>query len=166
MSLGSRFPDRVIHILSFSKSHGPDLRLAVLSSPATVRRQIQSYRSFSSGWTSRLLQETTAWLLADVNTQECLAANRRVYAERRAALVTALGARGIAIPPGDGLSIWIPVASEQFALVTLAARRIAVLPGSKCAVMPTRHIRVATAILADRHDYVAESIRLAVTGNS
>ena len=55
-SLGSRFPDRVIHILSFSKSHGPDLRLAVLSAPAAIRRQIQSYRSFSSGWTSRLLQ--------------------------------------------------------------------------------------------------------------
>lgn len=166
VSLGSRFPDRVIHILSFSKSHGPDLRLAVLSSPATVRRQIQSYRSFSSGWTSRLLQETTAWLLADGETQERLAANRRLYAERRAALVTALSACGIAIPPGDGLSIWVPVASEQFALVTLAARRIAVLPGSKCAVMPTHHIRVATAILADRHDYVAESIRLAVTGDS
>ena len=165
VSLGKLFPDRVIHILSFSKSHGPDLRLAVLSSSATVRRQIQSYRSFSSGWTSRLLQETTAWLLTDDDTRQRLAANRALYAERRAALVAALAACDIAIPPGDGLSIWVPVGSEQFALVTLAARRIAVLPGSKCAVMPTRHIRVATAILADRYDYVAESIRLAVTGD-
>lgn len=165
VSLGSRFPDRVIHILSFSKSHGPDLRLAVLSSPLAIRRRIQSYRSFSSGWTSRLLQETTAWLLTDAATEERLAANRRLYAERRAALVAALAARGIAIPPGDGLCIWVPVASEQFALVTLAARRIAVLPGSKCAVMPTRHIRVATAVLADRYEHVAESIRLAASGD-
>ena len=79
--------------------------------------------------------------------------------------MSALAACGIALPPGDGLSIWVPVASEQFALVTLAARRIAVLPGSKCAVTPTHHIRVATAILADRYEYVAESIRLAVTGH-
>lgn len=163
-SLGSRFPDRVIHILSFSKSHGPDLRLAVLSAPAAIRRQIQSYRSFSSGWTSRLLQEMTAWLLTDDDTRARLAANRHLYAERRAALVTALGMQGIAIPPGDGLCIWVPVASEQFALVTLAARRIAVLPGSKCAVMPTRHIRVATAILADNYEHVARSIRLAANG--
>ncbi len=165
VSLGRRFPDRVLHILSFSKSHGPDLRLAVLSAPAAIRRQIQSYRSFSSGWTSRLLQEMTAWLLTDDDTRARLAANRRLYAERRAALVTALAVRGIAIPPGDGLCIWVPVSSEQFALVTLAARRIAVLPGSKCAVTPTRHIRVGTGVLSDRYDYVAESIRLAVTGD-
>jgi aspartate/methionine/tyrosine aminotransferase len=107
----------------------------------------------------------TAWLLTDDDTQARLAANRRLYAERRAALVTALAARDIAIPPGDGLCIWVPVASEQFALVTLAARRIAVLPGSKCAVMPTRHIRVATGVLADRYDYVAESLQLAASGD-
>ncbi len=106
----------------------------------------------------------TAWLLADAETNARLAANRRLYAQRRAALATALAAQGIAIPAGDGLCIWVPVASEQFALVTLAARRIAVLAGSKCAVTPTRHIRVATAVLADRYDHVAESIRLAAGG--
>ena len=36
------------------------------------------------------------------------------------------------LPDRDGLCIWIPVKSEQFALVTLAARGIVVLPGQMC----------------------------------
>lgn len=43
-SLGGRFAERTIHILSLSKSLGPDLRLAVLSSSAPIVDQIQSYR--------------------------------------------------------------------------------------------------------------------------
>jgi DNA-binding transcriptional MocR family regulator len=161
VSLGETFPERVVHILSFSKSLGPDLRLAVLSGSGHIVRQIQSYRSFSSGWTSRLLQATTAWLLTDRQSTDALAHARDVYAARRAAIAERLRARGIALPPGDGLCVWIPVESEQYALVTLAARGIAVLPGAKCSVRPTHHIRVATGILADRYDFIADAIRLA-----
>jgi DNA-binding transcriptional MocR family regulator len=160
-SLGEFFPDRIIHILSFSKSLGPDLRLAVLSSSVNVVKQIQSYRSFSSGWTSRLLQATTAWLLNDRASIDTVCRARGIYAARRASLTGELRKRGIDIPPGDGLCIWVPVASEQYALVTLAARGIAVLPGTKCSVNPTDHIRVATSVLTDRYDFVADAIRLA-----
>lgn len=164
VSLGELFPDRVVHILSFSKSLGPDLRLAVLSSSMNVARQIQSYRSFSSGWTSRLLQATTAWLLNDAGSMRMVSHARGIYAKRHAALTERLHERGIAIPPGDGLCIWIPVKSEQYALVTLAARGIAVLPGTKCSVRPTNHIRIATGTLTDRYDFVADSIKLAALG--
>ncbi|MBZ6075905.1 PLP-dependent aminotransferase family protein [Microvirga puerhi] len=161
VSLGALFPTRVIHILSFSKSLGPDLRLAVLSSSINVAKQIQSYRSFSSGWTSRLLQATTAWLLNDDETTRMVSRARTIYAERRESLTERLRQRGIDIPSGDGLCVWVPVESEQYALVTLAARRIAVLPGTKCSVKPTNHIRVATAILTEDFDFVADSIKLA-----
>jgi DNA-binding transcriptional MocR family regulator len=162
-SLGNRFPARTIHILSLSKSLGPDLRLAVLSSSLEVVKQIQSYRSFSSGWTSRLLQAAGAWLLVDDGSTALIAEARSRYCARRALLVDQLGARGINVSPGDGLCIWIPVESEQFALVTLAARGIAVLPGTKCSVGPIEHIRVATSILTDRFDFVADSIVLAAS---
>uniref|UniRef100_UPI0038F706FE aminotransferase class I/II-fold pyridoxal phosphate-dependent enzyme n=1 Tax=Streptomyces niveiscabiei TaxID=164115 RepID=UPI0038F706FE len=76
------------------KSLGPDLRIAVLSAPAMVIRQIQSYRSFSSGWTSRLLQAATAWLLTDTETGRRVAEARAIYAERRRALVACLAERG------------------------------------------------------------------------
>lgn len=163
-TLGTVLPERVIHILSFSKSLGPDLRLAVLSGSQSVVRQIQSYRSFSSGWTSRLLQAATAWLLNDEASRQMVARARAVYAQRRAALAAELRERGIDLPAGDGLCVWIPVESEQFALVTLAARGIAVLPGSKCSVRPTEHIRLATGILPDRYDVVAEAVALAAGG--
>lgn len=158
VSLGARFPERVVHILSFSKALGPDLRLAVLSSSAGIVRQIQSYRSFSSGWTSRLLQAATAWLLNDKASMGMVATAREVYATRRAALAAALAVRGIALPAGDGLCVWVPVISEQYALVTLAAHGIAVLPGGKCSVRATSHIRVATGILSDRYEAVADAI--------
>jgi DNA-binding transcriptional MocR family regulator len=89
---------------------------------------------------------------------------RGIYAERRKALTDRLRERGIDIPPGDGLCIWVPVESEQYALVTLAARGIAVLPGTKCSVRPTDHVRVATSVLTDRYDFVADAIRLAAMG--
>jgi DNA-binding transcriptional MocR family regulator len=158
ISLGTTMPERVVHIRSFSKSLGPDLRIAVLSAPAMVIRQIQSYRSFSSGWTSRLLQAATAWLLTDAETGRKVAEARAIYAERRQALVSCLAKRGLAMPESDGLCIWVPVASEQFALVTLAAHGIAVLPGSKCAARPTEHVRVATAILAEGYERVADTL--------
>ncbi|MBY3173950.1 PLP-dependent aminotransferase family protein [Rhizobium leguminosarum] len=162
-SLGGRFAERTIHILSLSKSLGPDLRLAVLSSSAPIVDQIQSYRSFSAGWTSRILQGATAWLLRDPATWQLIGEAREIYQQRRDALAVALGERGIAIPPGQGLCLWVPVVSEPFAMVTLAARNIAVNPGSKFSVLPSSHIRVATSTLSDRCEEAADAIALAHT---
>jgi len=160
-SLGAYFPNRLIHILSFSKTHGPDLRLAVLSSSRAIIDQIQSYRSFSAGWTSRILQGATAWLLRDAATQETVERARLVYHERRAHLVDALQHRGVEAMHGAGLCAWVPVASEPFAMVTLAAHGIAVHPGAKFSNLPTFYLRVATATLADRYENVADAIALA-----
>jgi DNA-binding transcriptional MocR family regulator len=159
-SLGHRFPDRVIHIFSFSKTHGPDLRLAVLSSSRAIVEQIQSYRSFSAGWTSRILQAATAWLLRDEATQDTLHRARAIYQTRRDNLIDALCDRGVAAERGHGLCAWIPVSSEQFAMVTLAARGIAVHPGAKFSNLSSNHLRVATATLSDRCEEVASSIAL------
>jgi DNA-binding transcriptional MocR family regulator len=161
VSLGGRFPDRTIHIVSYSKTLGPDLRLAVLSSSSTIIEQIQSYRSFSAGWTSRILQGATAWLLRDDATWETIATARDIYQTRRDALAAALCRRGMEIPPGSGLCLWVPVASEPFAMVTLAARNMAVNPGEKFSVMPVNHIRVSTTTLTDRCEDVADAIALA-----
>lgn len=160
-SLGTLFPNRVIHILSFSKTHGPDLRLAVLSSTRAIVEQIQSYRSFSAGWTSRILQAATAWLLRDPATRESVDHARTVYHTRRAHLVGALQKRGVQALHGAGLCAWVPVSSEPFAMVTLAAHGIAVHPGAKFSNLPTRHLRIATATLSDRYEKVADAIALA-----
>jgi len=160
-SLGRVFPDRTIHIHSLSKSFGPDLRLAVLSGSADLVQQIQAYRSFSAGWTSRILQAAASWLLCDPDTTKGIDRARRVYADRRRALIAALDARGMRIADRDGLCLWIPVKSEQFAVVTMAARGIAILPGRKCTIRHSEHIRVATSLLTAEVETVADALALA-----
>lgn len=161
-SLGGRFPDRVLHILSFSKSLGPDLRLAILSAPATVVEEIQSFRLFSSGWTSRILQGAGAWLLSSPEALDRIAHARGVYADRRAALADRLAAQGLRVSHGEGLCLTVDVAIESYALLTLAARGIAVQPGSKSCLGPAGFIRVATGLLRqDGVDRVAPDVILA-----
>jgi DNA-binding transcriptional MocR family regulator len=162
VSLGHRFADRVIHVLSYSKTLGPDLRLAVLSGSASVVEQIQSYRGFSAGWTSRILQAATAWLLEDLASNTIIARARQLYRTRRERLAEELAKRDVPIEAGFGLSVLIPVISESFALVTLASRGIAVAPGAKFSTRPTNSIRVGTSILReDDVARVAEAIALA-----
>ncbi|MDQ1184453.1 aminotransferase-like domain-containing protein [Agrobacterium larrymoorei] len=161
MSLGQRFPDRTVRILSYSKTLGPDLRLAVVSSSLSIIEQIQSYRAFSAGWTSRLLQGAVAWLLKDSMTMKRVAEAGTIYQQRRDRLAEALSHRGITTWTGSGLCLWVPVESEQFAMVTLAARNIAVVPGNKFSLLPSNHLRVATSRLTDRCEEAADAIALA-----
>lgn len=161
VSLGKRFPDRTVRIVSFSKTLGPDLRLAVLSGSAPIVEQIQSYRAFSAGWTSRVLQAAVAWLIRDEETSRIVARARATYQERRDALARELLERGVETMPGSGMCLWVPVESEPFAMVTLAARNIAVVPGNKFSILPSAHIRVATSKLSSGHAQVAEAIALA-----
>lgn len=161
-TLGKRFPERVVHILSYSKTLGPDLRLAVLSGSASVVEQIQSYRSFSSGWTSRILQSAVAWLLNDEATQASLETAKQIYCRRAQAFTSALSEYGLKMPRNSGLCCFLPVASEQFAMITLAARNIAVAPGSKFSVLPLNAIRIATSIIQEsRIDEIAHVAFLA-----
>lgn len=161
-SLGSRFPDQVLHIISYSKTLGPDLRLAVLSGPLNLIEQIQSYRSFSSGWTSRILQSAVAWLIKDETTQQNLEKARQIYQQRARNFHQALASLGKNIPYNHGLCCFIPVESEQFALITLAARSIAVAPGTKFSVRSISAIRLATSTLQDHQiEVVANAAYLA-----
>jgi len=148
-SLGSHFPERTLHIRSFSKAYGPDLRLAVLSATSEMVKRIQSWRNFGVSWTSRILQDAVAWLLEDEGTQQQIASARAIYRQRREAMLASLAQRGLELPLRDGLSLYIPVASEQFAMITLAARGIAVVPGERCRLGPTQFIRVSIASLRD-----------------
>lgn len=146
-SLGDRLPDRVIHIRSFSKSFGPDLRMAVLSASEDLVDRVQSFRAFSAGWTSRILQSAVAWLLFDDSTRAGVQSAGETYRQRRNTLARALRDRGIDVPDGAGLSLYLPVHSETFALITLAAHGISALPGESFSLGPTGHVRLGTGRL-------------------
>ncbi|TMV77013.1 PLP-dependent aminotransferase family protein [Thioclava sp. BHET1] len=160
-SLGARFPDRVAHVLSLSKTHGPDLRLAVIAASMALIEQVRAYRSFSSGWTSRITQAAGAWLLRDSATQERVALARTTYNARRERLAQEIVAAGGEYSAGSGLCLWLPVASEAFAVVTLAAHGIAISPGNRFTLKETGHLRVATALPTEFPDRIAQALVLA-----
>lgn len=161
-SLGDRFPDRVIHIRSFSKAYGPDLRMAILSASEELVDQVQSYRAFSAGWTSRILQSAAAWLHRDAETQRSVALATDIYGKRRNGLAAALRNRAIDVPDGAGLSIFVPVQSENFAMITLAAHGVSVFPGEHFSLKPSGHIRIGTGLLGKSNTVrVAELLSLA-----
>ncbi len=149
VSLGTHLPDRVVHIRSFSKSHGPDLRLAALGGPEDVLTGVRHLRQLGQGWSSRLLQRVLLELLTDERSEAEVAAARAEYGRRRAAFVAALADEGIRTPGSDGLNVWVPVLDEQAALVRLASRGIGVAAGGPFTVLPdTPHVRVTVGLLS------------------
>ena len=80
VSLGSWLPDRTVHIRSFSKSHGPDLRLAAIGGAGEVVAAVANRRLLGPGWSSRILQAVLVDLLADPATADVLDHARAEYA--------------------------------------------------------------------------------------
>ncbi len=104
--------DRVIYIRSFSKSIAPDLRVAAAVARPRLRAMLVESKSFSDGWTSRLLQRVLAATLSDEELPILLQQAQEAYAQRRqqaaGALNTALDAYGGRAWRGsDGLNLWV-----------------------------------------------------------
>ncbi|MGI5243713.1 PLP-dependent aminotransferase family protein [Dactylosporangium sp. CA-139066] len=158
VSLGRRLPERTVHVVSFSKSHGPDLRLAAIGGPASVITAVADRRLLGPGWSSRLLQAVLVELLTDPATVRQVAAARDEYARRRTLLLDALEARGVTATGADGINIWMSVASQQVAMLTLAAHGIAVAPGAPFEVSPldSDHVRITAGLVREDFDALAD----------
>ncbi len=162
-SAGAIVADQVVHIRSFSKSHGPDLRIAALSGPARVIDPLVRRRQLGPSWTSRLIQQILLEMLNDDATEALVTDAATEYARRRSELTTHLAEHGVDAEPGVGLNMWVPVVDEQRAVVALAAYGIGVAPGSPFHVEPPdqHHIRVSIGTMRDDITRVAETIALA-----
>lgn len=167
VSLGRHVPDQVVHVSSFSKSHGPDLRLAAVGGATDPLDEMERRRRLGPSWSSRLLQRVLSAMLTDPATEAAVSAAGRIYRRRRAALAAALAERGVAVAPGSGLNLWVPVADEQRAMVRLASEGIGVAPGSAFRVRrdgSTDHVRVTTATLDGGVDELADLLAAAARG--
>ena len=160
VSLGSRLPDRTVHVAGFSKSHGPDLRLAALAGPAPLITAVADRRLLGPGWSSRLLQAVLLDLLTDAAAIAQVAAARQAYAERRSALLTALAAHGATATAADGINLWLTVEDQQMAMLALAAHGIAVAPGAPFEVtgLGAEHVRVTAGLVRDDFDSLARTL--------
>ncbi len=130
VSLGALLPGRVVHVRSFSKSHGPDLRIAAIGGPRDLVERVVARRMLGPGWTSRMVQTILLDLLTEGASIDAVAEARRRYYTRQRALGDALRARGVEVAPADGINLWMPVVSERSALVQLAAAGIRVAAGT------------------------------------
>lgn len=149
VTLASAVPDRVLHVKSFSKSHGPDLRIGALGGPRALVDRVVARRLLGPGWTSRTIQAILHGLLTDATAVAEVEAARAAYAARRAALTAELRDAGVELPAGDGINAWLPVADERSALVQLAAAGIRVAPGVPFVLgdTPTPHVRVTVGLV-------------------
>lgn len=151
VSLGRWLPGRVLHVRSYSKSHGPDLRIAALGGPAALVDRIVARRMLGPGWTSRMLQTILHELLTDRASMALVFEARHVYFARQKALADALTGFGLPLVRADGINAWVPVADERDAIVRLAASGIRVAGGTPFQAVdrPESFIRVTAGALPD-----------------
>lgn len=148
-------------IRSVSKWLGPDLRVAVVAGdPVTVAR-VQGRQAVGTGWVSTLLQQVVAALLTDPDMEGLAGQAATVYAGRRAALVDALAAHGIAARAASGLNVWVPVPDEDAAVRALLASGWAVGAGTRHRISAPPGIRITAAALKPGE---AKEVAAAVAG--
>jgi DNA-binding transcriptional MocR family regulator len=134
-------------IRSLSKVLGPDLRVAPLAGDPLTISAVEGRQLLGPGWVSHLLQQTAANLWSAGGTKRLLAKAERTYAERRAALVEALGRRGIPAQGDSGLGVWVPVAEEVSTVQALLERGWAVSAGERYRFETPPAIRITTTTL-------------------
>jgi len=159
MSAACLAPDQTVHLRTFSKDLHPDLRVCAFAGPADVLSRVQQ-RRIGGTWISRVNQRLLAAMLSSPGVGAVVRTNKVMYDLRRKTFIDALGTRGVKVLSRDGFNVWVPVRSEQAALVYLASRGISAAPGSP--FQPDRdsppHIRVSIAQIRDGFVEMAEAI--------
>ena len=133
----SRVSDRIVYIQSFSKLIAPDLRVAAAVARPRLRTLLAEARSFSDGWTSRLLQKTLAIALRDERLGEVLRRAGAMSHQRQSRAADALNTAlvrhgGNAWAGSDGLNVWAHLPPEVDAMEVLdraAAGGVRLAPG-------------------------------------
>lgn len=166
ISVGTWLPGQTAHVRSFSKSHGPDLRIAAVSGPAGLMTDLNNLRQHGQGWTSRILQRILLELLTDQTVNEGVQRARAAYTARRDRMAAALVGQGIPVTGTDGFNIWVPVSNETSAVLSLANHGIGVAPGTPFQLGVSRpHLRITVSALTEDHDRVAGLIAEAAQGS-
>ena len=154
--------ERWMFVRSTSKPFGPGLRCALVAADAETKARVQGRMAIGHGWVSHILQHfvIAAWTDEDVAARVDRAG--RIYSERQGALREALAERGIEVWGRSGLNLWIPVADETAAVVTLRDAGYAVAPGRSYSFHGAQGIRVSTSRLTpELAPAVADAIAMA-----
>ncbi len=151
-------------IRSTSKALGPDLRVALMVSDHDTADRVQGRQLLGPGWVSRFAQRIVASVLGDPVARERIAVAERTYAERRHALITALGAHGIPAFGRSGLSVLVPVTEEAAVTAFLMADGWAIRSGEAFRLRTPPFVRITVSTLAgDEASALAASLARILT---
>ena len=146
-TLWERGRERWALLRSTSKTHGPDLRLALLAGdPVTVGR-VEGRQRIGFRWVSHLLQRVVVELASDPGSRRRVQRAARTYGERRSALLEALALRGIEAHGHSGLNVWIPVPEEIAAVQGLLDAGYAASAGERFRIDSGPAIRITVSRL-------------------
>lgn len=168
-SLGTRLDGRVLHVRTYCKTFGIDLRTCVIGGPSALIDRISDLRSRRYGVNSRIFQDALAWLIANPEIEAFIDNSRRRYAARRSLLTEALAKRGHPVGGTDGLVAWLPVPDETAAMIALANFGITVGIGARSFTSPQQqgYLRIATSRLPDNAgaaDQLADAVVQVING--
>jgi aspartate/methionine/tyrosine aminotransferase len=109
-----------------------------------------------------MLQSVLHELLTAPDSVAQVETARRTYDERQSAFADAMVRQGIPMRVGDGLNVWLPVADERAATVSLAASGIRVAPGGPFQLgEPVPSVRVTVGMIRDDIQTIAEQLAAA-----
>lgn len=167
VTLATWLPARVLHVRSFSKSHGPDLRIGAIGGPRPLVDRVVARRLLGPGWTSRMMQAILHELLTHPESTAQIEAARDAYATRQAALAAAVRDAGGWLAGGDGINAWLRVADERAATVQLAAVGIRVAGGEPFQLGDGQdpHVRVTVGALREEIATVGAALAVAQTAS-
>ena len=155
LPMAGALPPLWLHVLSVSKSLGPECRLAVVAGTPHLVQGMCAHQALGPRWVSHWLQRLVAQLWQQAGKGRGRGSWRHMgasYAARRAALARALGRHGVAcgVEHGEGLHAWIAVADEAAVVQSMAALGWAVQAGAPLRLQSSPAIRINLAAVGVR----------------
>jgi DNA-binding transcriptional MocR family regulator len=135
-------------VRSFSKSLGPDLRVALLAADPETTARLEGRQLLGIRWVSHLLQRLAHKVWTDKAVQTDLRGAAKAYTQRRSALIDALAAEGIEAHGRSGLNVWIPVREEGRLIQAMLDRGWALSGGERFRLASGPGLRVCVATLS------------------
>jgi DNA-binding transcriptional MocR family regulator len=138
--------------------------LAVVAADSTTAARVEGRHAVGAGWVSHVLQQLVLLLWSDPAVTQQLQTAETQYGARRQALIQNLSALGLDSHGRSGLNVWVPLPSEQDAVMTLRRAGLVVRAGERFRQHTHPAIRITVAGLATAEAAaVAEHIAGAVT---